>query len=82
MQVPFPLHALCRSVWKNVEGQLSFLRYAVSAPPEVFTFAHSSRKLVWFAACPRILHLQNFFVLFFFLLMALPFISCRRVLMH
>ncbi|KAI8564580.1 hypothetical protein RHMOL_Rhmol03G0191500 [Rhododendron molle] len=44
-QVPFPLHALCRSVWKNVEGQLSFLRYAVLAPPEVFTFAHSSRKL-------------------------------------
>ncbi|KAG5558355.1 hypothetical protein RHGRI_008322 [Rhododendron griersonianum] len=44
-QVPFPLHALYRSVWKNVEGQLSFLRYAVSAPPEVFTFAHSSRKL-------------------------------------
>ncbi|KAF7147217.1 hypothetical protein RHSIM_Rhsim03G0166300 [Rhododendron simsii] len=44
-QVRFPLHALCRSVWKNVEGQLSFLRFAVSAPPEVFTFAHSSRKL-------------------------------------
>ncbi|XP_058205092.1 uncharacterized protein LOC131319013 isoform X2 [Rhododendron vialii] len=44
-QEPFPLHALCRSVWKNVEGQLSFLRYAVSSPPEVFTFAHSSRKL-------------------------------------
>ncbi|KAI8563947.1 hypothetical protein RHMOL_Rhmol03G0148400 [Rhododendron molle] len=44
-QEPFPLHALCKSVWKNVEGQFSFLRYAVSAPPEACTFAHSSRKL-------------------------------------
>lgn len=44
-QDPFPLHALCRSVWKNIDGQLSFLRYAVSAQPEVFSFAHSSRKL-------------------------------------
>ncbi|KAH6817786.1 transcription regulator [Perilla frutescens var. frutescens] len=44
-QEPFPLHAICGSVWKNVEGQLSFLKYAVSAPPEVFTFAHSERKL-------------------------------------
>ncbi|MCI03870.1 CCR4-NOT transcription complex subunit, partial [Trifolium medium] len=36
---PFPLHAVCGSVWKNTEGQLSFLKYAVSAPPEMFTFA-------------------------------------------
>lgn len=45
-QEPFPLHAICGSVWKNVEGQLSFLKYAVSAPPEIFTFAHSERQLV------------------------------------
>ncbi|KAJ7950880.1 putative CCR4-NOT transcription complex protein [Quillaja saponaria] len=44
-QESFPLHAICGSVWKNVEGQLSFLKYAVSAPPEVFSFAHSIRKL-------------------------------------
>ncbi|CAL5366926.1 unnamed protein product [Camellia sinensis] len=43
---PFPLHAICRSVWKNVDGQLSFLRYAVSASPEIFTFSYSARKLV------------------------------------
>ncbi|XP_059666940.1 uncharacterized protein LOC132312554 isoform X2 [Cornus florida] len=46
-QDPFPLHAICRSVWKNVDGQLSFLRYAVSAPPEIFTFAHSARRLAY-----------------------------------
>ncbi|KAF3440045.1 hypothetical protein FNV43_RR18323 [Rhamnella rubrinervis] len=44
-QEPFPLHSICGSVWKNTEGQLSFLKYAVSAPPEVFTFAHSVRQL-------------------------------------
>ncbi|GFP80906.1 ccr4-not transcription complex subunit 1 [Phtheirospermum japonicum] len=44
-QDPFPLHAICGFVWKNVEGQLSFLKYAVSVPPEVFTFAHSERQL-------------------------------------
>ncbi|GFZ15188.1 transcription regulator [Actinidia rufa] len=44
---PFPLHAICRSVWRNADGQLSFLRYAVSAPPEIFMFAHSSRKLAY-----------------------------------
>ncbi|CAL5366920.1 unnamed protein product [Camellia sinensis] len=42
---PFPLHAICRSLWKNVDGQLSFLRYAVSASPEIFTFSCSARKL-------------------------------------
>ncbi|MED6130919.1 hypothetical protein PIB30_005208 [Stylosanthes scabra] len=47
---PFPLHAICGSVWKNTEGQLSFLKYAVSAPPEVFTFAHSSRLLAYIEA--------------------------------
>ncbi|PPD83203.1 hypothetical protein GOBAR_DD19873 [Gossypium barbadense] len=44
-QEPFPLHAVCGSVWKNIEGQLSFLKYAVEALPEVFTFAHSVRQL-------------------------------------
>ncbi|KAJ1388195.1 CCR4-NOT transcription complex subunit 1, CAF1-binding domain [Sesbania bispinosa] len=44
---PFPLHAICGSVWKNTEGQLSFLKYAVSAPPEMFTFAHSVRQLAF-----------------------------------
>ncbi|CAJ1948186.1 unnamed protein product [Sphenostylis stenocarpa] len=44
---PFPLHAICGSVWKNTEGQLSFLKYAVSAPPEMFTFAHSGRQLAY-----------------------------------
>ncbi|WKA05432.1 hypothetical protein VitviT2T_023400 [Vitis vinifera] len=43
----FPLHAICGSVWKNVQGQLSFLKYAVSAPPEIFTFAHSARQLAY-----------------------------------
>ncbi|KAG6432328.1 hypothetical protein SASPL_103904 [Salvia splendens] len=51
-QEPFPLHAICGSVWKNVEGQLSFLKYAVSAPPEVFTFAHSERQLSYDDAVP------------------------------
>lgn len=46
VQDPFPLKAICGSVWKNIEGQISFLKYAVSAPPEVFTFAHSGRQLV------------------------------------
>ncbi|KAL7203784.1 hypothetical protein ACSBR2_016943 [Camellia fascicularis] len=46
-QDPFPLHAICGSVWKNTEGQLSFLKYAVSVPPEVFTFAHSGRQLAY-----------------------------------
>ncbi|PHT40585.1 hypothetical protein CQW23_19439 [Capsicum baccatum] len=41
----FPLRAICGSVRKNAEGQISLLKYAVSAPPEVFTFAHSGRQL-------------------------------------
>jgi len=51
LQEPFPLHAIYGSVWKNTEGQLSFLKYAVYAPPEIFTFAHSARQLVWFSFC-------------------------------
>ncbi|XP_058008298.1 uncharacterized protein LOC110666945 isoform X2 [Hevea brasiliensis] len=46
-QDPFPLHAICGSLWKNTQGQLSLLKYAVLAPPEVFTFAHSGRLLVY-----------------------------------
>ncbi|KAI3965367.1 hypothetical protein MKX01_042848 [Papaver californicum] len=46
-QDPFPLHAICGTVWNNAEGQISFLRYAVSASPEVFTFEHSARQLVY-----------------------------------
>ncbi|KAL1213558.1 hypothetical protein V5N11_000630 [Cardamine amara subsp. amara] len=42
---PFPLYAICSFVWKNMEGQLSFLKHAVLAPPEIFTFEHSARKL-------------------------------------
>ncbi|CAN1849445.1 CCR4-NOT transcription complex subunit 1 [Linum perenne] len=49
-QDPFPLHAICRAPWKNTEGQLSILRYAVLAPPEVFTFAHSGRQLAYMDA--------------------------------
>ncbi|XP_019058124.1 PREDICTED: CCR4-NOT transcription complex subunit 1 isoform X2 [Tarenaya hassleriana] len=44
---PFPLHAICSSVWKNVEGQLSFLKHAISAQAEVFSFVHSARKLAY-----------------------------------
>ncbi|XVF73469.1 hypothetical protein PTKIN_Ptkin12aG0203600 [Pterospermum kingtungense] len=59
-QEPFPLHAICGSVWKNIEGQLSFLKYAVSAPPEVFTFAHSLRQLAYVDAVHgHKLHLGN-----------------------
>ncbi|KAG0558987.1 hypothetical protein KC19_10G070300 [Ceratodon purpureus] len=43
---PFPIDAICSHVWKNDEGQLSFLRHAISAAPEVFSFAHSTRKLM------------------------------------
>ncbi|VFQ85948.1 unnamed protein product [Cuscuta campestris] len=46
-QDPFPLQGVCGSIWKNSEGQLSFLSHAVLAPPEVFTFAHSERQLAY-----------------------------------
>ncbi|KAI3917584.1 hypothetical protein MKW98_021346 [Papaver atlanticum] len=49
-QNPFPLHVICGSVWNNAEGQISFLRYAVSASPEIFTFVHSARQLVYVEA--------------------------------
>lgn len=42
---PFSLAAVAGgTVWKNAAGQLSFLQYAVAAPPEVFTFKHAARK--------------------------------------
>ncbi|KAK1408886.1 hypothetical protein QVD17_41009 [Tagetes erecta] len=44
-QDPFPLSAVCGYVWRNTEGQLSFLKHAVAVPPEVFTFAHCKRQL-------------------------------------
>jgi hypothetical protein len=37
-RILFPFKHVCGSVWKNDEGQLSFLRFAVCASPEVFTF--------------------------------------------
>jgi len=46
VQDPFPLEAVCGKVWRHGEGQLSFLKHAVTAPPEIFTFVHSSRKQV------------------------------------
>lgn len=54
-QDPFPLEAVCGYPWRNGEGQLSFLIHAVSASPEVFSFAHSQRKQVLLCAtldCP------------------------------
>ncbi|KAI3910018.1 hypothetical protein MKW92_004206, partial [Papaver armeniacum] len=46
-QDPFPLHAICGAAWSNAEGKISFLRYAVSASPEIFTFVRSARQLVY-----------------------------------
>ncbi|KAI4996557.1 hypothetical protein ZWY2020_051477 [Hordeum vulgare] len=42
---PFPLHVVCGSMWTNTEGQISFLKHAISAPATIFTFAHSSKLL-------------------------------------
>ncbi|CAL4923781.1 unnamed protein product [Urochloa decumbens] len=44
---PFPLHAICGSLWKNTEGQLSFLKHAVASPNDTFTFAHCTRKMAF-----------------------------------
>lgn len=38
---PFPLRALVGGLWSNAAGQLSFLKYATAAPPEVFSWAHA-----------------------------------------
>nr|KAJ0191235.1 hypothetical protein LSAT_V11C800448300 [Lactuca sativa] len=43
----FPLSVVCGNVWKNTEGQLSFLKYVVSVPPEVFTFAHCEKQVAY-----------------------------------
>ena len=45
-QDPFPLEAVCGHVWRNKEGQLSFLKHAIVADADVFTFGHSTWKLV------------------------------------
>ncbi|GKC88700.1 CCR4-NOT transcription complex subunit 1 [Tanacetum coccineum] len=42
-QDPFPIAAVCGNIWRNTEGQLSFLKYVISAAPKVFTFAHCKR---------------------------------------
>jgi CCR4-NOT transcription complex subunit 1 len=44
---PFPLHAICGSLWKNTEGQLSFLKHAVVSPNDTFTFAHCTKKMAF-----------------------------------
>ncbi|XP_034575639.1 uncharacterized protein [Setaria viridis] len=44
---PFPLHAICGTLWKNTEGQLSFLKHAVALPNDTFTFAHCTRKMAF-----------------------------------
>jgi hypothetical protein len=33
------------SLWRNSSGQLSLLKHAIAAPPEIFTFEHARRKL-------------------------------------
>lgn len=40
----FPLSSLVGGLWKNAEGQLSFLRQATRAEPEVFSWAHAERR--------------------------------------
>ncbi len=39
---PFPSDFLIAENWKNTAGQLSFLKLAVAAPPDVFNFATAS----------------------------------------
>lgn len=41
---PFPLPALVGGLWGNTAGQLSFLRQAAAAPPELFTWVHAPRR--------------------------------------
>mmetsp|Transcript_10455 Transcript_10455/g.28626 ORF Transcript_10455/g.28626 Transcript_10455/m.28626 type:complete len:1846 (+) Transcript_10455:184-5721(+) len=40
----FPLSSLVGGLWKNAEGQLSFLRQATRAEPEVFSWAHAEKR--------------------------------------
>ena len=41
---PFPIGAVAGGLWAHSAGQLSFLRLAASAPPEVFSWAHAVRR--------------------------------------
>ncbi|KAI5070413.1 hypothetical protein GOP47_0014756 [Adiantum capillus-veneris] len=38
---PFPIERICSGLWKNTEGQISFLRYAVLASPDILQFKRS-----------------------------------------
>ena len=40
-QDPFPIEKVCTYLWKNAEGQISFLRYAVSSSADVVQFERS-----------------------------------------
>lgn len=42
--VPFLVQVLCGGLWSNASGQLSLIRQAVAAPPEVFSFEHTLRR--------------------------------------
>ena len=46
-----PLSRSTRLVCKYVDGQLSFFKYAIPAPPEIFTYAHYVRKLTGMNCC-------------------------------
>ncbi|KAK9916879.1 hypothetical protein WJX75_008268 [Coccomyxa subellipsoidea] len=41
----FPLSTAIQRVWKNAPGQIAFLRFASTAPPEIFSFEGAARKL-------------------------------------
>ena len=41
---PFPLDFLFEN-WKNTSGQLSFLKLAVTAPPDMFNFSQSTKRI-------------------------------------
>ncbi len=41
---PFPVEFLLEN-WKNSAGQLSFLKLAVAAPPDMFNLASTSRRI-------------------------------------
>ncbi|MCO5612109.1 hypothetical protein L7F22_066371 [Adiantum nelumboides] len=35
---PFPIEKICSGLWKNTEGQVSFLRFAILASPDILQF--------------------------------------------
>lgn len=41
---PFPLHAFVGGLWTNAAGQLSFLKQATIAPPEVLSWASAEHR--------------------------------------